>query len=59
MQENTTKLVKELNKIIQDLKMEIELTNKEITNGDNSGDGKPRKNLGFADVNITNRIQEI
>jgi hypothetical protein len=36
--------VKELNKTIQDLKMEIK-NNKEITKGDNSGNGKPRKEI--------------
>jgi hypothetical protein len=36
--------VKELNKTIQDLKMEIE-KNKEITKGDNHGYRKPRKEI--------------
>jgi hypothetical protein len=43
LQKNTTKLVKELNKTIQDLKMQVE--NKEIMKGDNSGDRKPRKEV--------------
>jgi hypothetical protein len=34
--------VKELNKTIKDLKMEVE-TNKESKKGDNSGDRKPRE----------------
>lgn len=41
---NTTKQVKELNKPIQDLKMEIE-TITEITKGEKPGDRKPRKEI--------------
>jgi chromosome segregation ATPase len=57
-QENTFKQVKELNKTIQDLKMEVETVKKlqrertlEIEN--------LRKKSGAIDVSITNRIQEI
>jgi chromosome segregation ATPase len=57
IQGNTTKQVKELKKIIQDLKMEIETvkksqreTTQEIEN--------LRKILGVIDASITNRIQE-
>jgi hypothetical protein len=39
MQENTRKQVKELNKMIKDLKHENR-NNKEITNGGNPGDGR-------------------
>jgi predicted nucleic acid-binding Zn-ribbon protein len=57
LQENTSKQVKELNKIIQDVKMEVETIKKsqrettlEIENlGKKSGD---------IDASITNRIQE-
>jgi hypothetical protein len=41
--ENTIKPAKEMNKIIQDLKMEIE--KKKITKGDNPEDRKPRKEI--------------
>ena len=41
LQENTTKQVKERNKTIQDLKMEIET----ITKGDHSENRKPRKEV--------------
>jgi hypothetical protein len=40
LQENTTKHMKELNKSIQDLKMEVETIKK--SQRDNSGDRKPR-----------------
>ena len=46
LQENTTKQAKELNKIIQDLKMEVETIKNKIQKkkkGDNSGDRNPRK----------------
>jgi hypothetical protein len=45
--------VKELNKTIQDLKMEIET--KKITKGDNPEDRKPIKEI--IDASITNKIQ--
>jgi hypothetical protein len=57
LQENTTKQVKELNKTILDLKMEIETINKskgEILEIENLGKGP-----GVIDESITNRIQEI
>jgi hypothetical protein len=44
IQEKTSKQVKELNKTIQDLKMEKE-TIKKITKGDNSGNRKPKKEI--------------
>ena len=57
-QENTTKQVKELNKTIQDLKLELETirkSQKETTLGiENLG-----KRSGLIDASITNRIQEI
>jgi DNA-binding protein H-NS len=45
LQENTTKQVMDLNKTIQDLKIEVEKKNKELTKGDNSGDRNPRKEI--------------
>jgi hypothetical protein len=45
LQENTNKQVMELNKAIQDLKMEVEKKNKENPKGDNSGDRKPRNEI--------------
>jgi hypothetical protein len=42
IQENTGKQVKELNKAIQDLKVEVEIT-KDTTNGGKLGNGKLRK----------------
>jgi hypothetical protein len=42
MEENTIKQVKDLNKEVQDLKVDVE-NNKENTNGGNPGKGKPRK----------------
>ena len=44
LQENTIKQVKELNKTIQDVKMETE-TIKKITKGDNPESSKPRKEI--------------
>jgi hypothetical protein len=51
----------ELNKTIQDLKMEIETIKKQTkkTKGDNSGDENLGKRSGDIDVSITNRIHEI
>jgi hypothetical protein len=43
LQGNISKQVKEFNKIIHDLKMEVET--KEITKEDNYGDRKPRKEV--------------
>jgi hypothetical protein len=58
IQENTTKQVKELNKTIQDLKMDIETIKKSqsetILKIENLG-----KRSGVTDKNIINRIQEI
>jgi hypothetical protein len=45
LQENTTKQVKELNKTIQDLKMEIETIKKSQRATDNTGDRNPRKEI--------------
>jgi hypothetical protein len=44
VQEYTSNQVKELNKTIQDLKIEVE-TIKKNTKGDNSGNRKPRKEV--------------
>ena len=58
LQENTTKQAKELNKIIQDLKMEVETIKKSQRETtleiENLG-----KRSGVIDASITNRIQEI
>jgi predicted nucleic acid-binding Zn-ribbon protein len=58
LQENTTKQVKELNKTIHNLKMEIETIKKSQRETtleiENLG-----KRLGVIDASITNRIQEI
>jgi chromosome segregation ATPase len=58
LQENTTKQVKELNKTMQDLKMEIETIKKSQRKTtleiENLG-----KRLGVIDASIINRIQEI
>jgi uncharacterized coiled-coil protein SlyX len=58
LQEKTTKQVKELNKTIQDLKMEIETIKKsqreKTLEIENLG-----KRSGVTDASITNRIQEI
>jgi peptidoglycan hydrolase CwlO-like protein len=58
LQENTTKQVKELNKTIQDLKIEIE-TIKESQRETTLEIKIPGKRSGVIDANITNRIQEI
>ena len=56
--ENTTKQVKELNKVIQDLKMEVETIKKSqreaIQDIENLG-----KKSGVMDTSINNRIQDI
>ena len=44
LEEYTSNQVKELNKTIQDLKIEVE-TIKKNTKGDNSGNRKPRKEV--------------
>ena len=58
LQENTTKQVKELNKIVQDLIMEVEAIKKSQRETtleiENLG-----KRPGIIDANITNRIQEM
>jgi hypothetical protein len=58
LEENTSKEVKELTKIIQDLKMEVETLKKsqrETTlETENLG-----KKTGAIDASITNRVQEI
>ena len=58
LQENTSKQGKELNKIIQDLKMEVETIRKSQrkTNLETKNLGK---RSGVIDISITNRIQEI
>jgi hypothetical protein len=58
IQENTGKQVKELNKVIQDLKMEVE-TIKKAQMEANLETENLGKESGITDVNITNRIQEI
>jgi chaperonin cofactor prefoldin len=50
--------VKELNKTIEDIKMQVE-TIKKIIRGGNSGDRKLGKKSGAIDASITNRTQEI
>ena len=58
IQENTDKQVTELNKVIQDLKMEVE-TIKKTQMEANLEIKNLRKRPGIIDVSITNRIQEI
>jgi hypothetical protein len=50
--------MKELNKTIQDLKIEIE-KNKESTKGDNPGNRNLGRRSEVVDAGITNKIQEI
>ena len=50
--------MKELNKTIQDQKINIETINK-LKKGNNPGDRKLRKEISVIDVSITNRMQEI
>jgi hypothetical protein len=45
LQKNTTKQVKELNKTINKLKMEVETIKTSQREGDNSGDRKSRKEV--------------
>jgi hypothetical protein len=58
IKENTTKQIKEMNEIVQDLKMKIEAIKKTQTEGilemENLGKG-----TGTTDTSITNRIQEM
>ena len=58
MQKNTIKHVKEINKTVQDLKVQIEAKKKTQTEGilemENLG-----KRTGFTNTSITNRIQEM
>jgi hypothetical protein len=56
IQENIGKQVKELNKMIQDLKVEVETKKTQRANLEMENLGK---RSGITDVNITNRIQEI
>jgi predicted nucleic acid-binding Zn-ribbon protein len=58
LQENTTKQVMELNKTIQDLKMEIETIKKSQRRTTLEMENL-RKRSGVIDASITNRIQEI
>ena len=58
LQENTSKQVMELNKTIQDLKMEVE-TKKKSQRETNLEIENLGKKSGVIDVSITNRIQEI
>jgi hypothetical protein len=57
IQENTGKQVKELNKVIQDLKVEVEKIKKTQMEA-NLEMEKLGKRLGISGVNITNRIKE-
>ena len=58
IQENTFKQVKDMNKTVQDLKIQIDAINKIQTEGilkmENLG-----KRIGTTDESITNRIQEM
>jgi predicted nucleic acid-binding Zn-ribbon protein len=58
LQENTTKQVMELNKTIQDLKMEVETIKKAQRETTQKIETLGKKS-GTIDVNISNRIQEI
>jgi hypothetical protein len=58
IQENTGKQVKELNKVIQDLKVEIETIKKTEVEA-NLETENLEKRSGITNVSITNRIQEI
>ena len=58
MQENIVKQVKELNKIIQDLKMEVE-TIKKTQSATTLEIETLGKKSGKIDVSISNRIQEM
>jgi predicted nucleic acid-binding Zn-ribbon protein len=58
IQENTKKQVKELNKTIQDLKMEVETIKKSQRETTLERENLEQKS-GAIDASITNRIQEI
>ena len=58
IQENTSKQVKELNKTIQDLKMEVETIKKSQRETTLEIENLGKKS-GAIDASITNRIQEI
>jgi methyl-accepting chemotaxis protein len=58
IQENTGKQVKELNEVIQDLKVEVKTIKKTQIKA-NLGMENLGKRSGITDVGITNRIQEI
>jgi hypothetical protein len=57
-QESTGKQVKEFNKVIQDLKVEVEIIKKTQMEGNLEMENLRRRS-GITDVSITNRIQEI
>ena len=58
IQENTGKQVKELNKVIQDLKVEVETIKKTQMEANLEMENLGKRS-GITDVSITNRIQEI
>ena len=58
IQENTGKQVKELNKAIQDLKVEVETIKKTQMEANLEMENLGKRS-GITDVSITNRIQEI
>jgi DNA replicative helicase MCM subunit Mcm2 (Cdc46/Mcm family) len=58
LQENTSKQLKKLNKIIQDLKMELETTNKSQREATMETENLGKRS-GDIDASITNRIQEL
>ena len=58
IQENTGKQVKELNKMIQDLKVEVETIKKTQMEANLEMENLGKRS-GITDVSITNRIQEI
>ena len=58
IKENASKQVKELNKTIQDLKMEVEIIAKSQRETTLERENRGKKS-GAIDASITNRIQEI
>ena len=58
IQENTGKQVKELNKVIQDLKVEVETIKKTQMEANLEMENLGKRS-GITDVSITNRIQKI
>ena len=58
LQENTIKEAKEMNKTIQDLKMEVEKIKKKSQKETNLELENLEKRLGVIDASITNRLQE-